>query len=120
MFESDSAEFVFIFISFRFHSACYSSHYQTCPSNTRVFAENDSSSENHPDRTTSTHQSRSEERKNSDANTPDGAKDTQESTATGSTSKQTSYGETEERKLWNHSMKSSSTYLQLASRPRQK
>lgn len=45
---------------------------------------------------------------------------TESAAVAGTSSKQTTYNEDDEPKLWNNSMKSSSTYLQLASRPRQK
>lgn len=110
-----------ILFNFIFHSS-----HQTCPPNTRAFAENSSSSETNIGANTLTYQSHEgEEKMESAASAPDGnqsdaTRSAIETTAAGASSKQTTQSEHEERKLWNHSMKSSSTYLQLASRPRQK
>lgn len=108
-----------------FHFIFQSSH-QTCPPNTRSLAENSSSSETNIGANTLTYQSHDGEKKiESAASSPDGnqsdvTRSAIETTVAGASSKQTTQSQNEEPKLWNHSMKSSSTYLQLASRPRQK
>lgn len=103
----------------------FQSSHQTCPPNTRTLAENLSSSEANIGANSLTYQSNhgGEEKIESAASAPDGSqsdvtRSTMETTAASTSSKQTAQSENEERKLWNHSMKPSSTYLQLASRPR--
>lgn len=119
-----------MFFQIQFCFVFQSSH-QACPPNTRAFAENLSSPETYIGTNTRTYQSHDDaEEVESVANAPDGSQsDVSRSTkepiagtaaAAGTSPKQATHSENEERKLWNHSMKPSSTYLQLASRPRQK
>lgn len=109
-------KYLFVFI--------HQSSHQTCPSNT--FAENVTSSETNVGTNVQTYQSHDGEENIENAVTaPDGnqsdvTKGAMETNTEELSSKQTVQNENEERKLWNHSMKPSSTYLQLASRPRQK
>lgn len=109
----------FCFIQFLFF--LFNSSHQTCPPNTRAFAENASSPETHIGTNTRTYQRNDDEDKIENAvNAPDGNhRSANEPIVAGTSSKQTVSSENDERKLWNHSMKSSSTYLSLASRPRQ-
>lgn len=70
---------------------------------------------------TTTYRNRDDENKAdtaaiTDANTSG----TNEPVLAGTSSERTTHNEDEEPKLWSHSMKSSSTYSSLASRPRQK